>query len=102
MIMENIFCVFARMSRRAGFYEGMAEHTIISRIYINGVPFEFDTIDRAQKTFTELKELVTKSASDRKARDYTFSTSSHPVGGRSVEVLVTSCTTIVLDTPLGW
>lgn len=72
------------------------------RVHINGVPFEFDTADNAKKVYDELKELVAKSASDRKARPCSFSTSSHPTEGRSVEVLVTSCTTLMLDLPLGW
>ena len=47
-------------------------------------------------------DVVAKAHSDRKARHFSFSTSSHPTKGRSIDVLVTASTRVMLDAPLGW
>ena len=43
-----------------------------------------------------------RPTADRKARHFSFSTSSHPTKGRSIDVLVTASTRVMLDAPLGW
>ena len=58
--------------------------------------------DSATKTYADLCDVVAKAHSDRKARHFSFSTSSHPTKGRSIDVLVTASTRVMLDAPLGW
>lgn len=50
----------------------------------------------------ELCEIVAKTHADRKLRHFSFSTSSHPIEGRSIDVCVTQSTSVLLDAPLGW
>ena len=83
-------------------HERMAEDYAIYRLYIDGVPFEFHSPDSATKTYADLCDVVAKAHSDRKARHFSFSTSSHPTKGRSIDVLVTASTRVMLDAPLGW
>lgn len=71
-------------------------------LYIDGVPFEFHSSETAAKTYKELCEIVAKTHADRKLRHFSFSTSSHPIEGRSIDVCVTQSTNVLLDAPLGW
>ena len=91
-----------RVLRFRCLHERMAEDYAIYRLYIDGVPFEFHSADSATKTYADLCDVVAKSHADRKTRHFSFSTSSHPTKGRSIDVLVTSTTHIMLDAPLGW
>ena len=79
----------------------MAEDYAIYRLYIDGVPFEFHSPDSATKTYADLCDVVAKAHADRKTRHFSFSTSSHPTKGRSIDVLVTASTRVMLDAPLG-
>ena len=91
-----------RVLRFRCLHERMAEDYAIYRLYIDGVPFEFHSADSATKTYADLCDVVAKAHSDRKARHFSFSTSSHPTKGRSIDVLVTASTRVMLDAPLGW
>lgn len=91
-----------RVLRFRCLHERMAEDYAIYRLYIDGVPFEFHSADSATKTYADLCDVVAKAHADRKTRHFSFSTSSHPTKGRSIDVLVTSSTHVMLDAPLGW
>ncbi len=64
--------------------------------------YRLSSIPPATKTYAGLCDVVAKAHSDRKARHFSFSTSSHPTKGRSIDVLVTASTRVMLDAPLGW